>query len=50
MKNVISCKTTSRSGVKFGLIMPVERVAMEMNEALPRASKFRPNRARFPPP
>ena len=26
MKNVISCKTTSSRGVRFGLIMLVERV------------------------
>jgi hypothetical protein len=28
MKNVISCKTTSSKGVRFGLIMLVERVAI----------------------
>ena len=28
MKNVISCKTTSSKGVRFGLIMLVEREAM----------------------
>ena len=34
MKNVISCKTTSSRGVRFGLIMLVERVPHLGNDAL----------------